>query len=215
MSLITVGYSLAAWAWWWAVAQNATDDFAYALSQAGDLAKRSNRLNDTTGMSNLVIAQIHLLNREHDLALAASGQALEVRPNCHASYAVRANILNYAGRSPEAVELARYAIRLCPVYPAFYAAVLAGAYYGSGMYAEAADVAGTSLESDPNNLDALLMAAAANAARQRFGDAKAAAREVRRAKPDFSAEKYAAKQPYKDPHKVEQFMRMLEKAGLK
>ena len=29
------------------------------------------------------------------------------------------------------------------------------------------------------------------------------------------AENYAAKQPYKDPHQVEQFMRMLEKAGIK
>ena len=165
-------------------------------------------------MSDLVIAQIQLLNREHDQALAASERALNVRPNCHASFAVRANILNYTGRSAEAVELARYAIRLCPVYPAFYATILANACYGCGMYAEAVAVAETSLDSDPNNLDALIMTAAANAARQHYEQAQAAGRAIRRTMPDFSAAKYAAGQPYKDPRNAEQIIRMLEKAGL-
>ncbi len=209
-----LGYALAAWSWWWAVTQNVSEDVAQALNQAKALACHSKRLKDTTGMPDLVIAQIHLLNREHDQSQAASEEALKVRPNCHASYAVKANILNYTGRSAEAVELARYAIRLCPVYPAFYATILANACYGCGMYAEALDVAGTSLDSNPNNLDALLVTAAANAALQRFEQAQAAGRAIRRVKPDFSAAKYAAGQPYKDPRNADQIISMLKKAGL-
>jgi adenylate cyclase len=209
-----LGYALAAWSRWWAVTQNVSEDVAHALNQANELARESKRLKDTTGMPDLVIAQILLLNREHDQALAASEEALKVRPNCHASYAVKANILNYTGRSAEAVELARYAIRLCPVYPAFYATILANACYGCSMYAEALEAAGASLDSDPNNLDALLMKAAANAALQRFEQAQAAGRAIRRTKPDFSAAKYAADQPYKDPRSAEQIISMLKKAGL-
>jgi len=209
-----LGYALAAWSWWWAVTQNVADDIAHALRQANELAHQSNRLSDTTGMSDLVIAQIQLLNREHIQALAASDQALKVRPNCHASYAVRANILNYTGRCAEAVELARYAIRLCPVYPAFYATVLANAYFGCGQYAEAVDVAKTSLDADPSNLDALIMTAAANAALQRFEPSQAAVRAIRRAKPDFSPAKYAESLPYEDPRNSAQIISLLKKAGL-
>ncbi len=160
------------------------------------------------------ITQIHLLNREHKQALAASEQALKVRPNCHASFAVRAGILNYTVRPAEAVELARYAIRLCPVYPAFYATVLATAYYGCGMYAAAVEAAMTNLDSDPNNLDALLILAAANAALQRFEQAQEAIRAIRRAKPDFSPAKYADSQPYQDSRNVDHIISMLKKAGI-
>jgi len=209
-----LGYALAAWSYWWAVTQNASENVAHALSRAKELAHRSIRLNDTTGMPDLVMAQIHLLNREHEQALAASEQALKVRPNCHASFAVKANILNYTGRAAEAVEPARYAIRLCPVYPAFYAAILATAYYGCGMYAEAIDVTKTSLNADPNNVEALLMAAAANAALQNVEQTQAAVRAIRRAKPDFSPETYADTQPFKDPRDSEQIISLLKKAGL-
>ena len=54
----------------------------------------------------------------------------------------------------------------------------------------------------------------ANAARQHYEQAQAAGRAIRRTMPDFSAAKYAAGQPYKDPRNAEQIIRMLEKAGL-
>jgi hypothetical protein len=58
------------------------------------------------------------------------------------------------------------------------------------------------------------MTAVANAARQHFEQARAAGSAIRRMKPDFSAAKYAAGQPYKDPRKPAQFISMLEKAGI-
>lgn len=82
------------------------------------------------------------------------------------------------------------------------------------MYTKAVDIAETSLGSDPNNLDALIMTAAATAALQNVEQAQAAARAVHRAKPDFSAAQYAAAKPYKDPRKAVQFISMLEKAGI-
>jgi hypothetical protein len=45
-------------------------------------------------------------------------------------------------------------------------------------------------------------------------DAVEAASEVRNVKPDFTLEKFAKTQPYKDPEILEQMINMLRKTGL-
>ena len=113
-----------------------------------------------------------------------------------------------------AVELARFAIRLSPVYPAYYATVLASAYYGCGRFEEAVDAARTCLESDPESVDALLIMAAGSIALGRTAQAREAAETVRRVKPGFTRAGYAAAESYKDPRHLQQMLEMLERAGL-
>ena len=160
-----------------------------------------------------MMAQIYLLQQDHSKALAEAELAVLARPSCDGSYAAKAYILNYLGRPAEAIELAKYAMRLTPVYPIFYPAVLASAYYGCGRYQEAIAAAEEVLRSDTRNLDALLVLAGANAALDRADEARKACREVLSACPDFSLEKYAATQPYKDPQTLAQVIEMLHKAG--
>ena len=126
----------------------------------------------------------------------------------------KANILIYLGRAKEAVGLAKFAIRLAPVYPPFFQVVLAAAYYGSGQYDAAIAAATEATRSDRNILGAFLILAGANAALDRPEAAKQAADEVRRISPDFSLEAYAATQPYKDPAALQQIIRTLQEAGL-
>jgi len=64
------------------------------------------------------------------------------------------------------------------------------------------------------DLDALLILAGANAALDRQEEASGAAYEVLRIKPDFTLNRYAETQPYRDPNKLEQVTSMLQKAGL-
>jgi len=210
----SLGYALAAWAHWWAVFRDMSEDVALSLERATELAREALELEDVTGLSHLTMAQIHLFKREHEKALAESEQAVLARPSCDASYAIKAHILNYLGRPAEAIELARYAIRLTPVYPTFYPAVLAAAYYGSGQYEEAAAAAEEVLASDRDNLDALLVLASAQAASGQTDAARRVAHRVRRVKPDFTLDKFAASQLYKDPQNLEQVLAMLRKAGL-
>lgn len=209
-----VGYSLAAFSHWWAVAQHASDNVSLALDQATKLARQAMHLKDATGLPDLVLAQIHLLQREHEQALSAAGDSLIVRPSCHASYAVKANVLNYMGRFAEAVELAEFAIRLAPIYPSYYSMILAAAYYGNQRYEDAIASAEVSLSIDPQNLDALLVIACANIALDRIQESHQAAREVMQLRPTFSLGKYTASQPYKDPKDLEKMTAMLRKAGL-
>ena len=209
-----LGYALAAFSRWWAVAQNAIDDVPLALNRAIDLAHHAIRLKDATGLPDLVMAQIHLLKREHDQALAASERSVKVRPSCHASYAVKANVLNYMGRFAEAIELAKFAIRLYPVYPSFYSTILATAYHGCRRYEEAIASAEVSLTIDPHSLDALMVLAGANASLDRMREAHKATQEILTTKTGFSLKEFFKSQPYKNPQDLEKVMTVLHKAGL-
>jgi TolB-like protein/class 3 adenylate cyclase len=208
------GYALAAWAYWWSVDQGLSEDIALSLERASELARKANDLEDFTGLSHLVMAQIHLYNREHDKALEAVEKAVLARPSCDLSYVAKANILTYLDRPTEAIDLARFAIRLAPVYPPFFPKILAAAFYGSGRYEEAIESAKEVLKSDKDNLDAFLILAGASAALNRQEEASKAASEVQKIKPDFTLKKYAETQPYRDPKKLEQITKMLQMAGL-
>jgi tetratricopeptide (TPR) repeat protein len=208
------GYALAAWAHWWAVAQGLTENVSATLERAAELAGRAMDLDDFTGLSHLVMAEIDLYHHEHDKALAAAEKAVIARPSCDLSFVAKANILTYLGRATEAIDLAKFAIRLAPVSPPFFQVVLAAAYYGSGQFDEAIAAATKAVRADQNNLGAFLILAGANAAMDRPEASQKAVNEVRRIMPGFSLEKYAATQPYKDPATLEQVIRTLQKAGL-
>jgi TolB-like protein len=208
------GYAMAAWAHWWSADQGLSEDIAFSLKRAGELARKAEDIGDFTGLSHLVLAQIHLYHREHTKALEEVEKAVLARPSCDLSYVTKANILNYLGRPAEAIDLAKFAIRLAPVYPPFFQKTLAVAFYGSGRYEEAIASAKKVLQSDKQNLDAFIILAGASAALDRQEQASKAAAEIKRIKPGFLLKKYAETQPYRDPKILEQITRMLQKAGL-
>ena len=209
-----VGYTMAAWAYWWAAFRGLSDDFSVSLERATELARKALTLEDDTGMTHLMMAQVHLLKREHDQALAEAERAVFTRPSCHGAHAAKANILNYLGRPAEAIEFAKNAIRLTPVYPTLYPAVLASAYYGCDRNEEAIAAAKEALKRDRDNLDALLVLAGANAALGQMEEAHGATREVLKVKSEFTLEEFAESQPYKDPRTLERVITMLRGAGL-
>ena len=208
------GYALAAWAHWWSVDLGLSEDIAHSLERAIELARKAEDLEDFTGLSNLVMAQIHLYKHEHDKALEAAQKAVLARPSCDLSYVAKANILTYLGRPAEAIDLAKFAIRLAPVYPPFFQKTLAAAFYGNGQYEEAITSAKEVIKSDEGNLDAFLILAGANAALDQQEEASKAATEIKRIKPDFLLKKYAETQPYRDPKILKQVTSMLQRAGV-
>jgi len=211
----SLGYAMAAWAHWWIVLRGLSDDVSHSLQRATELAERAISLEDITGLPHLMMAQIYLLKKDHRKALAEAELAVLARPSCDGSYVAKANILNYLGRPAEAIELAKFAMRLTPVYPVYYPAVLAAAYYGCGRYEDAVVAAREVLQGDRDNLDALLILAGANAALDRLEQARTACHKVLAAHPAFTLEKFAATQPYKESQTLDQVIGMLQKAGFK
>jgi TolB-like protein len=210
----SLGYAMAAWAHWWIVFRGLTNEPSHSLQRATELAQRAISLEDITGLPHLMLAQVYLLKHDHSQALAEAELAVLARPSCDGSYVAKANILIYLGRPAEAIDLAKVAMRLTPVYPVYYPAVLAAAYYGCGRYKEAIAAAREALQSDNDNLDALLIVAGANVALDRIDNARKACREAIDANPNFILEKYAATQPYKNPQTLELIIKRLQEGGL-
>jgi len=210
-----LGYDMAGWAHWLAVSRGFSDSVTKSLERAIELAQKSLSLEEATGFPHLTMAQIHLLKREHDQALAEIEKAGFIRPGCGGVPAIKANILNYIGRPTEAIELAKTAIRITPVFPMYYPSVLARAYYLCDRNEEAIAVANEILNRNQDDLDALLILAYASAAIDRMNDAHQAVREIIRVRPGFTLEEYAKSQPYRDPRILERIIQMLQMAGLK
>ncbi len=179
-----------------------------------ELAREALGLEDTTGYPYLILAHIHLLNREYDQAIAEANHAVWARPSCNGAYSLKASVLNYLGRSAEAIELARYAVRLTPIYPPMYPAILASAYYGCDRHEEAVAAAKASIDLNEHNVAPYLSLAASNTALGRTEEARWAVKEVVRVTPAFSLTAFAESQPYKDQKVLERLIAQLSSAGL-
>ena len=191
-----LGYAVGAWAYWWGIFKNASDDIDRDLDRVQTLVQKARELGDNTGMADLAMAHIHLMRKDHDKALAAAEQAVLTRPSCDISYAVKASILTYLGRPQEAVPLARLAIRLSPVYPSYYPTVLGYAHFHCNELDKAREAVEISIQSDPANLEALVLMAAINAAEEKSQQVHKIAERIQQAHPDFSQKNFADAHPY-------------------
>jgi adenylate cyclase len=70
-----------------------------------------------------------LRRRQHQDAIAAIQKAIDLNPNLARNYAVLADVLTFANRPTEAIELMKKAMRLDPFYPTQYVMYLGRAYY--------------------------------------------------------------------------------------
>lgn len=210
----SIGYALGALAYLQHASQSVDKDTPYLLGRATELAEQALKLEDVTGLADLVLAHVYLRNKKHEKALAAAERSVLARPSCDAAFAAKAEVLNYLGKPVEAIGLAKFAMRIAPVYPSYYPAVLSAAYYGCNRFKEALDAAEISFEADPNNLDALLLIVAANAALGRPEQAQEAAHRVRILKPEFTIENFATNHPYKDRNHLEKMVSQLKQSGL-
>jgi adenylate cyclase len=209
-----LGYSIGAWAYWWGIFKDASVDKRRDLNRVQALVSKAQALGDHTGMADLAMAHIHLLNKDHEKALAAAEQAIFARPSCDVSCAVKASILTYLGRPGEAIPLARFAIRLSPVYPSYYTTVLGYAYYHCGKFKEAREAAEVSIKSDPTNLEALILITAIHVAMGAMEQARKTARVINNIHPDFSSAAFAANHPYQDQQHLDQILTHLNQVEL-
>jgi len=210
------GYDMAAWAHWMAVSRGYSDSAEKSLEKATELARKAMSLDpEATGFPRLIMANVWLLKGKHDLAMVEIEKAFNVRPGCGGVHAVKANILNYIGRPAEAIELAKRAIRITPVFPMYFPTILARAYYLCNRNEEAIAVANEILNRSQYDLEAHLLLVYANAATDRMKIAQQAVRNIIRIKPEFTLEEYAKSQPYRDPLILKKIIHMLQTAGLK
>jgi adenylate cyclase len=192
---------------------------AGSYDEAVELAQRALALDNTIPDTHSLLGFIHLIQRQHEQALAEGSRALALSPNDGTSLMLLAQTLCYAGRIKEAIPLARKAVRLSPCVPAWYIAVLGLCYYSAEMQEESLEAYNQLLKRSQNGetppwwAHVGLTSVYMKLGRER--EARAHAAEVLKIEPDFSLEWIGKLMPFKDPARLEHHLEALRKAGLK
>ncbi len=208
------GHALLAFAYWLGATERHVADRGEAIDKAREHARLGIAAGDPTGLSSMVEAAILLDEGKPDQALEKAESAHITRPTCDVTYALEGSVRRYLGQWDRALELIDRAMKLTPVTKPWYPTVQACTLYMGGNPEDAATVAEAVLEHNPQNLEALLVLAAAQEALGLDRRAKATAALIRDRFPTVEADAWLSRNPYRDPEMVDQWRKDLAQAGV-
>jgi len=194
----SIGATWAALCHWIDCIRRWSDSRTESQKLAKRWAEAAAELPDADGQAHTVLAHVRLLDREFDAALEAGRRALEIRPGCANANGFFGNVLHYCGEQGEAITHLRRGIRRQPVYPPFFAGVLAAAYFAAGQTESGGAVAKEALRLNPGDLQSRLVLLAASQASGNHQLARIFAGEILRLDAAFSIRAYRDNQPYRD-----------------
>jgi TolB-like protein/class 3 adenylate cyclase/Flp pilus assembly protein TadD len=203
-----------AWTYWAEARFLWTESPNQATARAAELAEQALGLDGSLSETHSLLGAIHLMRRDYGHAIAAGEKAIALDPNGADVPALLAMTLNWSGRAEEAGALIDKAMRLSPLYSAWYLAVQAHAHRLTGRLEAAAACYGDSLARNPNHIGPRIGLTACYAEMGREAEARAQAAEVLRINPKFTLAKYAESLTYKDPAASETALTALRQAGL-
>lgn len=186
-----------------------------SLQKAKELAVKASEIDFSIPQVHFVMAQIELFRRQHAQAIKAAKRAIEDNPNYVDAYALSAWILNYAGRSREALAYMNEALRLNPTPSASYLEVLGEIQFVQKQYDKAATTFRRVLDVNPSYMRARMWLVASLALVGSLDDASWEASELRVLQPDFDLDRLEFSFPFKDPRELTTLLQGMELAGLK
>jgi adenylate cyclase len=184
-----------------------------AMSAAQEQARAGFAVGDPTGMAQTVEAAILMSQRRGQDALEAIESAEIQRPTCDATYGIAGSVRRYLGQWQQAVDLTDQAMRLTAVNKPWYPTVQACSLFMGGRVEQAATMAEMVLEYQPQNLEALLVLAAAQVEMGLDRRARATAGLVRERYPTVDVAEWLDSNPYESTEMVDRWKRDLVSAG--
>jgi TolB-like protein/Flp pilus assembly protein TadD len=184
-----------------------------ALVQAREEARKALALAPHDYHAHFTMAAVHMQAGEHEKSIAEFEKALELNHNSGNVMANFAELLVYVGRTKEAVELMKTAMRLDPHHPEWYYWNLGWAQYSAGE-CEAAATTLREMSRMPPLVNRSL--AAALVCLGRVDEALAAIDALLEHDPQYSLAKFRLnlKGKYQDPANLERWIDDLRRAGL-
>jgi adenylate cyclase len=139
-------------------------------------------------------------------------KAVKLTPNHSENTAMFAVLLTCAGKTEEAVEKFKRAIRLSPKFPAWYLVLLGACYYSMGDQEKAIETLREAVAMEPESAFARVWLACALVEAEQEEEANLVAREVMRIDPNFTASDYQGAE-FKDQEIGERVVQNLLCAG--
>ncbi len=192
------GWVLSAFANWIGAANGWSSDRAASLAMAREQAERGRTVGDPTGLAQAVEAAALMSMGHVDAAVEAVGRLEITRPTCDVTFGLEGSLKRYLGEWEEAVDLLDTAMRLTGINKPWYPTVKACSLFIGHKTEQAASVAESVLEYQPNNIEALLVLAAAQVELGLDRRAEATANIVRERFPSLDVEAWLDRNPYQD-----------------
>jgi len=186
-----------------------------SLRRAIELGQKAVGLDELEAFAHSSLGFFYTFTGQFDEAVAGAERAVALDPNSYAVLQNSAAALAHSGKPEEAIQLFQKALRLNPSAPVIFFYWLSVAYCMVGRFDEAVEQAKKAVEQEPKNqfTNCGLVVACILAGRE--AEARAAAAEVLKINPTFSAEQFARILPYRDRSFVDRTVDALRKAGLK
>jgi adenylate cyclase len=179
------------------------------------LDQKAISLYDSYAPAHAFLGMLYAANREYEKGIAEGKLAIEIAPNLADAHAHMVISLCYSGRPEEALAHIDTAFRLNPVGPpSYYYLGAANTYRLLGRYADGIKMSKVLLSRWPDNFLGHLTLVLNYAAWNHDDEVRAAAKDVLRIEPNFSAQRLAWTYPYKDPTQTASVLELLRKAGL-
>ena len=208
------GYNLVAFGHWMAATYSWTDDPDTTLEAAKHQANLAIEKGDKTGMAQMVVAAVLMTQGRGEEAIEMMERVEISRPTCDATYGLEGSLRRYMGQYDEAVDLTDRAMRLTGVNKPWYPTVKACSLFMSGKAEQASTVAEMVLDHHPNNLEALLVLAAAQVELGLERRARATANSIRERFPAVDVEEWLDRNPFQDQGVVDRWKADLIEAGV-
>jgi adenylate cyclase len=207
------GHALLAFANWLGANSGWADDADATLRAALEQARNGLAAGDQTGMAQTVEAAVLMSQGHGDEALKTIESVEIVRPTCDATFGVAASVRRYLGQWEQAIDLTDRAMRLTGVNKPWYPTVKACSLFIGNRLEQAATTAELVLQHQPNNLEALLVLAAAQVELGLDRRARATIELVRERYPTVDVRQWLASAPYRDRELVDRWRSDLVAAG--
>ncbi len=200
------------------------EDFRYRWStdhlrskqRALEVARNAVRLDKTSSQTYQVLSYVYLFVAQQTAeAIEAAERAIVLDPNNADAYATLGVSKLYHGQPEEAVGVIRRAMRLNPLYPSQYAAVLGQAYYFGDQFDEAVTVLEDAVSRNYSRLASHLFLVASLSHLGRLDEARWEASELLALDPSFVVDEAAKVFPVRNPARLERLKHDLHQAGLK
>jgi adenylate cyclase len=131
-----------AWEWRWSADPQ-------TLERALAMAQRAIALDDTLPSAHALLGMIYAQKQQYDQAMTESERAIALDANYAGGYFDQAEVLNFMGRSEDALQSVEKALRLNP-RASYYEIEASWAYLSMGRYAEAIVASKTLILNYPN-----------------------------------------------------------------
>jgi adenylate cyclase len=190
-----------------------------SIEKTFELAQKALSIDKSYAGGYALLADAHLLTRQHEKAITEGQRALDLDPNDPLGYIVMAKILHYSGRFEEAISMIKTAMRLHgPYFPAHYLVWLGAPLHMTGRNEEALPVFNNLLERSRRGeypeLYVQVNLAVVTLALGQEQEARKHAAEVLKLNPKFSLEWWSKMELFKDPALLERRLEPMRRAGL-